>query len=65
MQRSISEQLRRRGCAHVTIQAGVSCGVAITIGDRFVDLATLLTASREMGSRVTVELADIVRDIFQ
>jgi hypothetical protein len=64
--RAVSDDLRRSGAAHVTIHAGIECGVAIAVAAGFVDLEKPLTASQKTGAGAAmVERPGMARDRFQ
>jgi hypothetical protein len=66
VKRAVSDELRRSGSAHVTIHAGVECGVAIAVAAGFVDLEKPLTASQKTGAgAVMVERTSMTPDRFQ
>src|SRR4051794_28273273 len=66
VKRAISDELRRTGRAHITVHAGVECGVAIAVAAGFVDLENPLTASQKTGAAaVTVELPCMTPERFQ
>jgi hypothetical protein len=46
LQQSIADHLRRAGSVHVTLHIGRSGGVALAVGDQFVDLEASLAASK-------------------